>query len=364
MSYRFHLMSSSGRCKTAICEVSEATLQPCGPSQMLDLPETNGDEHTEDARLFTHRGEPYVSYTEMTGYQPGVDFKCVMKYARLALKGNRWKVLEAFMPAYGRNNWRSKEKNWVFFEQGGRLYCIYQADPDHRILEIKDGHVVNEYTSERPLWEWGVIRGGTPPLLLPDGDFLTIFHSSVQTEAPPAYVRYFAAAYTFEGRPPFRVLGISSKPILCASEEDGHRVDPRYIDGWKPYVVFPCGLVESGRDLLISFGINDWQSAIARLPATSIELVPPDGSQQKARYFRRENGSMVVGMYGANRQSKVIHWMMPVSGPGCSAGPGYVKILSPREAQELSEIADVREITEQEFNIATRTRNSASMTFG
>ena len=365
MSYRFHLMTASGRCKTAICEIDEKTLQPRGPSQMLDLPETNGDEHMEDSRLFIFKGQPHVSYTEMTGYRPGVDFRCVMKYARLSLRTSReksiWKVHETYLPRYGRNDWKSKEKNWIFFEDRDRLHAIYQTDPDHRVLEIDGDRVVREHVTGRPVWEWGTIRGGTPPVRLRDGTMLANFHSSLQTEVPPSYVRYFAGAYRLSGKPPFDVIGISPRPILSASEEDGHKVDPRYVDGWKPYVVFPCGLVDAGENYLVSLGINDWQAAIARLPADSIDLVAADGSEIRPRYFRRSNGSIPFSMFNSNRAPKTIMWSVPSPGPGSSAGLGYVKIISQREAQEISEQGGVTEIAEAEYERAMMVRAPSSM---
>lgn len=363
MSYRFHLMSSSGRCKTAICPIDDATLQPCGPSQTIDLPESVGDEHMEDARLFLHRDEPYVSYTEMTGYQPGVDFKCVMKYARLKLTGSRWKVEETWKPNYGRNDWKSKEKNWIFFSSGDRLYCIYGDEPSHTVLEVEGERIVGEWSTTKPFWEWGTVRGGTPPVVLPDGNMMAVFHSSVPTEQAPAYVRYFAGAYVFRGKAPFDVLSISPIPLMSASEEDGHKVDPRYINGWKPYVVFPCGLVKDGTNYLVSFGINDWQSAIARIPAEKFVMASADGMNRAPRCFRRPNGSIPLGIITASRQPKLLHWMVPSAGAGCSAGEGYIKVVSQREAQEIVDMEGVEEITLDEYDRVTRLKNSSSMVY-
>lgn len=349
MAYRYHLMAASGRCKTAVCPIDGRTLQPSGPSQMLDLPDRTGDEHQEDARLFIFGEEPYVSYTAMVGYRPGVDFKCVMKYARLSLKGDRWKFEKDWLPGYGRNNWKSKEKNWVFFEHDKRLYCIYADDPDHIVLEVDGDTVVREFKTPKPAWEWGIVRGGTPPIRMADGQLLCVFHSSIPREKPPNYVRYFAAAYRMDGAPPFKVNAISSRPFMSASEEDGHEVDPRYVDGWKPYVIFPAGLVENGPEYLVSFGINDWQAAIARIQPSLFRFIAPDGTEREIRYFKRPNGSLPLGIFNPNTQSKMLQWSVPFAGPGCSAGPGYIKISSQREAEEILEQADVKEISEEEY---------------
>ncbi len=360
MSYRYHLMSSSGRCKTAICPIDERTFQPTAPSQMLELPEPTKTEHQEDARLFVFNGEPYVSYTEMVGYKPGVDFTCVMKYARLSLHGNRWKVDESWQPVYGRNHGRSKEKNWIFFEHDRRLFAVYEGCPDHRVLEIEGDRVVKEFVTAGPRWEWGELRGGTPPVLTDDGHFISIFHSSLPTEKPPAYVRYYAAAYKFEAKPPFKVVGISPRPILSGSEVDGHQIDPRYMEGWKPLVVFPCGLVYSGENLLISAGVNDWQCAIAKMPFNKLEFVAYDGSEIKPRFFMRENGSMPVNVVVPGRLPKNMPWIVPAAGAACSAGPGYMKVGSPREADEISELEGVSEISEHEFTMRSRPQNNHS----
>ena len=181
------------------------------------------------------------------------------------------------------------------------------------------------------------------------------------TESPPTYVRYFAGAYVFRGCAPFDVLGISLKPILSASEEDGHKVDPRYVAGWKPYVVFPCGLVENRDDYLVSFGINDWQSAVAIMPKSSFRLVKPDGSEAAARCFRRANGTRAVSIYIPNGQSKILHWIVPVPGPACSAGEGYIKVNSQRDAEELLELEDVAEISEAEYGVAVSRMSRTSL---
>lgn len=361
MSYRFHLMTASGRCKTAICPIDEKTLQPSGPSQMLMLPENNGDEHQEDARLFLFKDQPYVSYTAMVGYRPGVDFKCVMKYARLSLTGTKWKVEDDWCPRYGRNDWRSKEKNWVFFESAGRLHAVYSGDQRHVVIELEGDKVVQEYHSAPPVWEWGIFRGGTPPLLMPDGTFMSVFHSSIPTEMAPHYVRYFAGAYKFLAHPPFKIVGISPRPFLAGSEEDGHEVDPRYVDGWKPYVVFPCGLVESGKNMLISFGINDWQSAIARMPTEKFTFVSPDGTQKVARYFKKQTANQPVRLLGSGNQYRMLTWSVPVPGPACSAGIGYMKVVSHRDAEEISELQGVVEISEGDFHVLNRAQSSSCL---
>lgn len=343
LSYRFHLKNYNGRCATAIVQLDEQTLQPKGKSHWLKLGGLRGDEHHEDARLFHFMGEPYISYTEMSSYKPGVDYACVMKYAKLSLKKNKWEVVDSWFPKYGRNDSRSKEKNWVFFEYDKAIHAVYSAAGDHQVIRIVGNGIDKVYESQGPAWHFGIVRGGTPPLRQPDGTFLTIFHSSLPTEKAPHFVRYYAAAYTFEGEPPFRPLRISTRPLMAGSEADGHKVDPRYVDGWKPWVVFPCGMVDDGPNWLVSLGVNDWQCAIARVKPNQFFLGAANGSDVTSRYFRRANGSIPVPVYSDGGRRRIIEWQVPRP-QGGMASAGYMMCENPREAEEVAEFVGVEEI--------------------
>jgi predicted GH43/DUF377 family glycosyl hydrolase len=354
LCYRYHLLDEGGRCQTAIVRLDEKTFQPIGVSQRLMFTSDKGNEHHEDARLFTFRGEPYVSYTEMTGYRPGVDYSCCIKYSKLRLQGNRWSIADTWKPNIGANLMGSKEKNWVFFENDTRLWMIYRDDPDHTVYRMNGAVADVSHVTPKPTWAWGRIRGGTQPVRLDDGSLLVIFHSSVPTEDPPHYVRYHAGAYRMEGAPPFKVIEISRRPIMTGSEQDGHKVDPRYVEGWKPYVVFPCGLVRDSDKLLVSLGINDWQSAVAEISMTSLDLVAADGSQNTSRYFTRTNGSMPVRVIDNERQPQFLGWNIPRPGAGCSVGDGYMEISDQRLASEVCDSPNVKELTRAEYEIAMR----------
>ena len=356
LAYRYHRMQTpTRRSGIGICVIDSRGV-PLSASQHLPLKNATDTEHHEDCRLFTFLGEPYISYTEMVGYIPGVNYTCVVKYARLRFHRGKWSVIEEWQPRYGNNSGFSKEKNWVLFECEKKLYCIYGTDPHHVVLRIKGGDVVEEFKTPGPDWQWGHVRGGTPPIDLGDGRMMAIFHSSLPTETPPHYVRYYAAAYTFESKPPFRVLQISEQPILSGSEEDGHRVDPRYTEGWKPYVVFPCGLVSDRDGWLISFGINDWACAVGRLTTDQLLLGAPDGSSHKPRYFKCTNATIPVRYVDAHQKPVFLRWVPSVARRGCAAPIGYMQVLKAREGVEVSEHPGTTEITAEEYATALRKR--------
>lgn len=353
LAYRHHRREAGQRCGVAICPLDDQ-FRPSEKSQFLRFIGATGTEHHEDCRLFMFRGEPHISYTEMRGYRPGIDYTCVVKYARLALdKKGRWQVKDEFHPQYGRNGGFAKEKNWVFFERNDKLYCIYSTQPQHVILEI-DGHKVvgQPIISPEPVWHWGSIRGGTPPVWIGDR-WLVVFHSSIPTEVAPHFVRYYAGAYTFEADAPNRILQISESPIMAGSEEDGHQVDPRYVDGWKPYVVFPCGLeTEPDGKFLISLGVNDWQCVVARMTLEQMHLGAADGSSFKHRYFKVKNGTVDVKFVDQSRRIQFMPWKIFRPGRCGAAGAGYMRVTDARQAAEAAEHPGAQEITESEYKMA------------
>lgn len=352
MAYRYHRNLPDSRCGIGMVEINPKTRQPKSASQALKLPDGQPFAHHEDARLFTYKGEPYISYSEMSGYQPGVDYSCVVKYSRLKYAGGKWKAIETWQPEYGQNDGTSKEKNWVFFESDGSLYCIYADQPNHIVLQIEGNQVVKEYVSAAPHWSWGQVRGGAAPIKIGD-DFLHVFHSSLPTEIRPHYVRYYAGAYTFSAKPPFAPISITRRPLMVGSERDGHRVDPRYVAGWKPYVVFPCGAVKTKDGLLVSLGVNDWACAIAKLPE-HLDMVDAFGRNRTDRFFVTPNGSVPIRLMGISSGPhtgavQFLSWRMGTPGPACTPGRGYMKVNDERVAEELLEFPYVKEISANEY---------------
>lgn len=354
LAYRHHRREAKQRCGISICALDDK-FHPTDSSQFLRFVGATGTEHHEDCRLFMFRGQPHISYTEMRGYRPGIDYTCVMKYARLSLdpKG-RWHVEEEFHPQFGWNAGFAKEKNWVFFEQEDKLHCIYSTQPSHMVLEIDGNKVVEKHITQEPAWHWGAMRGGTPPIWIGDR-WLVVFHSSIPTETAPHYVRYYAGAYTFEAKAPFNILQVSESPLMAGSEEDGHQVDPRYVDGWKPYVVFPCGIVlEPDGKFLVSLGVNDWQCVVARVSMEQFRFGAPDGSSFKHRYFRVPNGTVPIRYIDQSRRIQFLPWRIFKAGRCGAAGAGYMIVTDARQASEAAEHPGAEEITQSDYIMAER----------
>lgn len=266
MAYRSHTLAREW------CTLHIATLgpdwQPVDDVQ-IDVPLLDAENgNLEDPRLFHGpAGTLWIAWTEAT-YRTG-NWTCVQRYGQLVL--DRWKVMNAVTPRYGRNDGSAKEKNWQFFFGGDsdatRLFAIYAHSPQI-VIEIDGETVVNEWRTPGIHWRFGHPSGGTPPVPFGDNHLLTFFHAYKPDNK--FHRRYNMAAALIENRPPFAVKFVSDKPLLEASEREPLAPDPR----WNPLCVFPCGVTQSGKDWHVSLGVNDCRCAITTIPNKHLNLAP------------------------------------------------------------------------------------------
>lgn len=195
--------------------------------------------HVEDPRLFIHRDELYLSYTD--GYTMG----------QAKINPDTLQAEESFY--LDKPDAKRTEKNWTFFESKGKLYSIY--DTSKQTVYEMNGHEFKQ-VSESPFehgWQFGELRGGTSPIKV-GNTFLSFFHSSKMVRYRGRDTKqYFVGAYTFEDKFPFKVISISTEPIV--SGELIAETIPRFNN--KIYVVFPGGVIEKKDSYFVSFGFND-----------------------------------------------------------------------------------------------------------
>jgi predicted GH43/DUF377 family glycosyl hydrolase len=151
------------------------------------------------------------------------------------------------------------EKNWLPFFVNNSLHFVYQGSPHIVFRCDSEFNAVDQYywEWEHKHWIWGEIRGGTPPVMGPDGLLWTAFHSSQPWRNGKR--RYYAGWYAFEPTPPFRVVSVSRQPFLVGSTKDGCPVG-------KLPCVFPAGCIYREGEFIVSMGVNDLKTAIARIP--------------------------------------------------------------------------------------------------
>lgn len=160
------------------------------------------------------------------------------------------------------------EKNWSFFSYDKDIYCVYMCEPAHEILKM-------EWVGKQPVmcraysqpweskWKWGEIRGGSSPILH-NGVYYHFFHSWKEDDKFNRH--YHCGLYTFEAKPPFKPVAISSKPLFSAP----YQGVPRFRTN---AVVFPCGAVRTEDGWAVSYGLHDYDCAIASITDDEIEGV-------------------------------------------------------------------------------------------
>ena len=277
MTYRYHF-ADDYRTKLGMATIVNSKIE-----KAVDLP-IDGIS-TEDARLFSLHGEPWMSWVD-SNFLGQKDPKCCVKYAQLdsyldplepdeAIRRGQvekgFKVDRIFQVKAGGNDMTSMQKNWCFFESDENLFAIFETWPEQIVFQIKGDVVINEYRTPTTMWPYGIIRGGN---IVPyDGKLLRFFHSSTDYGIGRPEKRYYVGALLMERRPPFTVLAVSKKPILYGSEIDNlTSADRKACRHWKATVVFPCGAVVAKDTFILAAGINDASCALLRIKPEMLNL--------------------------------------------------------------------------------------------
>jgi len=145
-------------------------------------------------------------------------------------------------------------KNWSPFLYNGTVMFAQRLNPLHVVTIApldyarrgKHEWCMMDTVSLSPpvddFWKLGVLRGGTPCLLISPSEYLTFFHTMIHL---PSNSRgtYFFGAMTFSAHPPFRTLRISSAPIVDDALYQGPWMRQRF-----DYVYYPMGFLFALRD--------------------------------------------------------------------------------------------------------------------
>lgn len=159
------------------------------------------------------------------------------------------------------------EKNWVPFVYDNQLLLAYSLEPHTIFKPFLEEGVCDFYavSASALKWKWGIVRGGTPAILI-GGKYLSIFHSSKAMKSlhseGKASRHYFMGAYLFDAQPPFAIKKISPKPIVGRN----FYIGKKYPSYWTALqAIFPCGIVQKGPYLWISYGRQDHEIWVAQI---------------------------------------------------------------------------------------------------
>jgi predicted GH43/DUF377 family glycosyl hydrolase len=177
-----------------------------------------------------------------------------VKVAELILENDKFNVIHADMPKFGKNP--GQEKNWAPFFHDSRVYMNYSMQP-HVVFNLHDFNEV--YEGLGVAWNTGeVIHGGTPPQRV--GDRLYSFmhgkYTHPKVEGYP--LAYMMGCVEFEAKPPFTVTRFTKAPIMWSDlGPDLHR----HIS-----CIFPAGAVYEDNKWSVSYGNNDKTCRIVTIP--------------------------------------------------------------------------------------------------
>lgn len=155
-------------------------------------------------------------------------------------------------------------KNWVLFPEkiNGKFAILHNISPNILIeyVDSMDEFNGNRFIQSRPpvggrggSWDnW--VRGVGPTPIKTDLGWLVLYHAMDNNDPN----RYKLGAMILDPKNPERVLYRSSSPIL---EPDEHYEN----EGWKAGVVYSCGAVVKGGELLVYYGGADKVACVASI---------------------------------------------------------------------------------------------------
>ena len=243
---------------------------PVGEPQLLNIRDgtTNVPSRADDARLLYVGDKLMIVYSDNPNPKiTGGGFR--MMIGELHFTNGSFALQNAVrLVEYEGEKETLRENNWTPFEYRSSLFLSYSIDPHRVFFPIPGKGTCITYATTFPSlhWEWGILRGGTPALMLESGEYFAFFHSAkkmaTQNSQGKTMTHYYMGAYTFEPEPPFRITRFSKEPI----------VGPGFYKGrsYKPYwgsiqCVFPAGMIMEGNTIWLSYGRQDHEIWIAKI---------------------------------------------------------------------------------------------------
>ena len=213
----------------------------------------------EDPRLIVYNDELLMFFTDgFNQYVSSLEIKIEnneLKYAGV-------KNISKLIIPYINFKWSDgRVKNLTPIVKDGKLLIVFLFEP-LIIFELEKNGSKYQLITEPFIYHkdvcikypYGNLRGGVPFLKYYD-NYLTFFHS-VYIDRNETRVYYMGA---IEYDSDWKITRISRYPILSPSATSVRKV------------VFPCGAIHRGDYILVSFGYDDHDSYIAKVPCKAIE---------------------------------------------------------------------------------------------
>jgi predicted GH43/DUF377 family glycosyl hydrolase len=224
-------------------DVSESVLFPVLPSQR------QGIEDLRMVRFIEDDGDVryYATYTAFSGAEARPEL----------LSGVDWRSFD-MRPLDGD---AAQAKGMALFPRrvGGKYAMLGRQDSESIWLHLSDDlyiwHGCEKIISPKYPWEFVQMGNCGSPMEIDEG-WLVLTHGVGTVR------NYCMGACLLDKDDPSKVLARTPKPILEPSEDER--------DGYVPNVVYSCGALIHGRDILLPFGVADNFTAFASTTADRI----------------------------------------------------------------------------------------------
>ena len=255
----------------------DASFTPTAKPQLLKIRPRYSKvlSQAEDPRLFFHKGRIFLIYNDnVEKRDPTAADRRDMYIAEILLDKGHY-TLSAPLKLIHEEKYKKQlwQKNWLPFEYNGMMLFAYSISP-HEIISpnfVSGSCYKYDVTDIESSWDWGQLRGSTPPIL-DNGEYFAFFHSSIVTSSAASLgcemYFYFMGAYTFSATPPFQITKMSASPIVS----DSFYTPSSYYKR----VIFPGGCVITDSLIHVAYGKDDSEIWIATLdkPALKRSLIP------------------------------------------------------------------------------------------
>ncbi|HSX38069.1 MAG TPA: hypothetical protein VLE95_04480 [Chlamydiales bacterium] len=233
----------------------------------------------EDARLFYVGNKLHIAYSDNPNQKNSVGgYRMVI--GELIYNNGLFMIDNASrLVEFEKQSSALREKNWVPFDYQNHLLLAYSISPHLIFQPISNTGVCEtvDCTNPKIEWDWGILRGGTPAILLETGEYLSFFHSvkkmATTNSKNIVMPHYFMGAYTFASKPPFQITGISPTPIFGPGFYSGIAYQ-RYWGSIQ--CIFPAGILLEQDAIWVSYGRQDHEIWVVRLDKKKLldSLIP------------------------------------------------------------------------------------------
>lgn len=240
--------------------------------QLLDsrVKKSNIPSQSEDARIFSYNGKLYLIFNDSDEvFFPQTFERRDMYMAELHYENGQFTLSPSLKLVYGdKYHAQLWQKNWIPFEWNNSLMFSYSLNP-HEVIHpnLVNGFCYPGFESQANInWNYGRLRGSTPPLLV-DGEYLAFFHSGIVTTSESSWHipmwHYYMGAYTFSASPPFKITKISPYPIIGDEFYTKSHHEKR--------VIFPGGFVVTDSSIYVAYGKDDFEIWIATIDRKALK---------------------------------------------------------------------------------------------